>query len=308
MNDMSLRTKLNTGFGAILAILAILGITSFHTVQEMSDMVHNAIERSTTVERSTRLDAAIEKQAAGVRGFLLAGRDNLLDHDEEGKKEYRAVVEELGKTARSDDDKHFFAEIESKYSAYRNVLDREIQLRRAGRTKEAAEMAFSPGTSEVRNALGRTVRDFIAFQEKEKGGVIHRKDILEDNARMVIASRSVVGLGLGIALSALLSRSLVRRISGMLNMIQEIAANNLGAADLDVTSGDEVGRASLALNDMKNKLRSMIKSIAQTADQVASASEEMSSSASQQAFGTEAEKDQAQQVAVAMQEMSANVT
>ena len=51
----------------------------------------------------------------------------------------------------------------------------------------------------------------------------------------------------------------------------------------------------------------MIQSIAQTAEHVASASEEISSSAAQQAQGAETQKDQTTQVATAMQEMSSTV-
>jgi len=62
------------------------------------------------------------------------------------------------------------------------------------------------------------------------------------------------------------------------------------------------------LNRMKNNLRTTIQSIAGTASHVASASEEISSSATQQAQSAETQKDQAVQVATAMQEMSSTVT
>jgi methyl-accepting chemotaxis protein len=58
---------------------------------------------------------------------------------------------------------------------------------------------------------------------------------------------------------------------------------------------------------MKNILREIVHSIAGTAEHVASASEEILSAATRQSQGAEAQKDQATQVATAMQEMSATV-
>jgi len=102
-------------------------------------------------------------------------------------------------------------------------------------------------------------------------------------------------------------RVVVQPLTASAKMAEEIAANNLAVADIDVTSEDELGQAGTALNRMKNNLREIIQSIAGTAEHVASASEEISSSASQQAQGAETQKDQTTQVATAMQEMSATV-
>jgi methyl-accepting chemotaxis protein len=63
----------------------------------------------------------------------------------------------------------------------------------------------------------------------------------------------------------------------------------------------------MALNEMKNNLRSIIQSLAGTADHVASASEEISSSAEQQAQSACTQKDQTTQIATALQEMNITV-
>ncbi len=77
---------------------------------------------------------------------------------------------------------------------------------------------------------------------------------------------------------------------------------------MEVTSQDELGEARhAALNSLKNNLRTVMRPVAGTAEHVASASEEISASATQTANGSETQKDQVHQIATAMQEMSSTV-
>jgi methyl-accepting chemotaxis protein len=98
-------------------------------------------------------------------------------------------------------------------------------------------------------------------------------------------------------------RVVVKPVVASAQLAEEIAANNLAVADIEITSEDELGQAGVALNRMKNNLREVIQTIASTAEHVASASEEISASANQQSQSAETQKDQTTQVATAMQEM-----
>jgi len=99
----------------------------------------------------------------------------------------------------------------------------------------------------------------------------------------------------------------VKPLSASVDLANRIATNDLSAEDLAVESEDEIGANTSALNKMKNNLRQLIESVVGTAEHVASASEEISSSASLQAQAAETQKDQSAQVATAMQEMSSTV-
>ena len=79
-------------------------------------------------------------------------------------------------------------------------------------------------------------------------------------------------------------------LPSVLAMIQEIAAKTSPLTTCRIISQDEIGNAGLALNKMKNNLRELIQSIAGTAERVASASEEISSNATEQAQGADTPK------------------
>jgi methyl-accepting chemotaxis protein len=128
----------------------------------------------------------------------------------------------------------------------------------------------------------------------------------ENNLALLATDLGVLCSGV-VVVFFVVRRIVVKPVVASAKLAEEIAANNLAVADIEVTSADELGQAGVALNRMKNNLREMIRAIAGTAEHVASASEEISASANQQSQSAETQKDQAIQVATAMQEMSSTV-
>ena len=307
MEKMSLKAKLTIGFGTVLAVTAILGVISYSAMSRVSDAADAVLFNSGKKELTESIETAIEKQTTGVRGFLLAGKEELLKHDEEGKRELEESMSKIEKMFVTEEGKKAFAEVSRLSKEFRGIADREIQLRRAGKAKDASELAFSPRTAEVRSELRKSVAGLLELEEKLKLEAEAKQHAIESQVRLLVVSLSAAGILIGVLMAVFIVRSIAKTMRVMLSVIEEIAANNLTVADMEALSQDEIGRAATALNRMKNSLRQMIQSIAGTAEHVASASEEISSSATQQAQGAETQKDQTTQVATAMQEMSSTV-
>jgi len=307
LSKLSLKAKLGVGFGSLLLILVTLGIVTYSSINELdaeSDRFSGAVEKKSL---AIKVEGAIEKQAVGIRGFLLRDQEDLLKHDEEGKQEYKDALDQLTKLVVTDEGKKLLADITRTQQAWRAQADHEIQLRRAGKTSDAVDLVFSPQTSAARGELRKAIADLIAYQEKRRDAAGAEQDATQAHTRWLTVGLSLGGILIGSIVAILTVRSISRGITRMLVMIEQITANDLGISDVEVASGDEIGRATAALNLMKNNLRDLIQSIAGTAEHVASASEEISSSATQQAQSSETQKDQTTQVATAMQEMSSTV-
>ena len=308
MNKLTLKMKLGLGFGTLLVILLISGVVAVSSVGQLADISARADQIMAKKDMASQIEAGIEKQTTAIRGFLLAPKEDLLKHDEDGKKQYAENMDKLAKLLDHQEAKQLFAEIQGNYGLFRANCDREIELQRTHKTKDALALVFSPQTGEIRTRLRTEIAQMSGFQDTLRVEILKEQSTIESRVRWLVIVLGVVGTVVGIGIATLITRSITATMSEMVCLIQEIAANNLAVADMEVKAQDESGKAGEALNRMKNNLRGIIQSIASTAEHVASASEEISSSATQQAQSAETQKDQTVQVATAMQEMSSTVT
>ncbi|MBI4332305.1 MAG: methyl-accepting chemotaxis protein [Chloroflexi bacterium] len=110
------------------------------------------------------------------------------------------------------------------------------------------------------------------------------------------------------AVSILVSRGISQPIHTVMESLKDIA---VGEGDLTrriaVSSKDEIGELSHWFNTFVEKIQGTISSVVGTADNVASASGELSSLSTQIADGTRDQMEKAAQVAAASEEMSATV-
>jgi methyl-accepting chemotaxis protein len=307
MNNLSLKMKLGIGFGTLLLTLVAMGLLAYHSFGRLVDVSQRVDLIMAKKDMSSLIEASIEKQSAGIRGFLLVGREDLLLHDEEGKKEFAENMESLGKLLVTDEGKRLHAEIRRFYDEFRATADREIQLRRAGSDKEAAELAFNPQASATRTQLRQAVADMVALEDKLKGEAIKEQATDHSRSILMVVGLTVLGIVFGLLVAIVTTRSITGVISSMLSLIREIAHKNLDIEDMHVSGEDEIGQACTALNEMKNGLRDIIQQIADTAQRVASASQELSVTSQQISANSEETSAQAGTVSQATQHVSQNL-
>ena len=99
----------------------------------------------------------------------------------------------------------------------------------------------------------------------------------------------------------------IKPITSCAQFAEKIANKDLALQDLTITSEDEVGKAMLALNTMKNTLREMVQSIAGTALNVSKASEQVSETSQQITANSQETSAQANVVSNATQQVSQNL-
>jgi methyl-accepting chemotaxis protein len=307
MNKLSLRMKLGLSSGNLLVFLAAMGYLAYNSVGQLAEITARADGVMVKTYLTSQIVAATEKQTAGIRGFLLAGKADFLKDDEQGKQQFAESMDKLTKLLTLEESKKLQADIRQHYATFRIGSDREIELRRANKLKQAEALMFNPQMNQARIQMRSALFDMAAVEDQARKQIIKEQTAMESHVRFMVVIIAFAGMLIGMGIAQLIARSVSRAIARMLGLIQQIADNNLSMADMKVDSGDDIGKADAGLNRMKNNLREIILSIAGTASHMASASEEISSSATQQAQSAETQKDQTVQVATAMQEMSSTV-
>jgi methyl-accepting chemotaxis protein len=307
MRNSILKAKLGMGFGSVLIVLVAMGFVAYKSIAQMAEISERVDAVMVKKDMASQMEAAVEKQSTALRGFLITGKEDLLQQEEEGKREFAENMDSLGKLLSTEEGKRLHAEIRRNYDGFRATADQEIELRRAGKTKKATGLIFSAPTAEIRANLRKAVADMKKLQDKLKEEALKNQAAVETRVRLTVMILAIVGVLAGLVLAALLTRSICSRIALMLALIQEIASNNLAAEDLTITSGDELGTAGAALNLMKANLHHRIQSIAGTAEQVAASSQQLSATSQQITANLEETTAQAHVVSEASGQVNNNL-
>ena len=122
--------------------------------------------------------------------------------------------------------------------------------------------------------------------------------------RALAIAALLVGLGVGVIVSIVIVRSLVRSAQGLADASAAIAAGDLTARS-NVTSEDELGAIGRSFNHMADTFGAVISKLRVSADQVAAAATQLSAASTQTASGAEEVACQAGTVATAGEQMAA---
>jgi methyl-accepting chemotaxis protein len=308
VSKLSLKMKLAVGFGGPLLILMATGVVSYFSLQRLDELSADATEKARAAVVMRNIESRINDQKAEVRGYLLdSGRQEELEQYSNNNRLLADSFAKLDSYVRTEKGRRILVQLREGSDGYHRVLDRILELQRAGKTQEASSLMYEPETVALHNQAAKALSDLLARSEELAGAARREQEAMESRAMALILGFVIVGLVVGFGMAAGFARNITGRVSQIVGTIQAIAEGNLSLEDMQIKNHDEVGRAGILLNQMKNDLRGMIRSIVGAAEHVASASEEIASAVTQSAEGSRTQSDQTAQLATAMQEMSSSV-
>ncbi len=308
MRNLSLRMKLAVGFGVPLLILVVVGAVSYASFQKAGELSADAVNKVRSQVLMVRIEDRISEQRNEVRGFLIDGsRKEEIERYAENNRLLADAFTELDGFVQTEKGKQMLAGIRAASDAYERQMDRIIELQRAGKTKEAADLVYAPQTAGLRDEVGGGLRKLE--QRGEELETASRREQAAAESRMTVVLVSLVFAGLigGSWMAVYTLRNITGRVSQMVASMQAITNNDLSWDDMTIKNKDEIGVAGKLQNQMKNHLRRMVRSIAETAERVAAASEELSNTSQQITTNSEETSAQAKVVSDSAQTVSQNL-
>lgn len=304
MKKLSLKAKLWINCGSLLLILLLVGGIALKTALTTQTLAGTVQFDSHKQDLSAAIQLAIEKEKVG-------GRDALLHDDNQyliaARAEFQQKSEELKPLLTSSTSYQLFSQIQDENAAYCRLVDQGIQRHQAGDHPGAVEIFYGSASKQVRADLKKSTDDLIDWYADLADKAAKEQVAGNKSAVSVIPIMTALGFVIGIGIAVFVIRSLVASIKAIVSVMESISNHNLCIPDVEVTTDDELGQAGRALNTMKANLSRMVRSITQSAEQLAGATEEIAQGAKQNSSSAHAEAEQAFQVASAMQEMSATV-
>lgn len=160
------------------------------------------------------------------------------------------------------------------------------------------------------NALGslldKTLESMISLNQQGADAAATAATSLYQRAQWIVSTIIVIALIATLLLAWALTRSITTPINQALNVARRIASGDL-TGKIASDGKDEAAQLLDALADMQGNLRSTIHGIGESARQLASAAEEMSSVMEQSTRSLQQQNDQIEMAATAVTQMSTAV-
>jgi methyl-accepting chemotaxis protein len=307
MKHIGLRAKLALGFGTLLVLLVLTGLVGYYSTSRVIAAAEGAGFSMKRKELATEVELAVRNQARSGFYYVFIGDPSSLGQYEQNKREAAQRLDELSTMITAEKGKTLVTKLRESTERMSAVDEQAIELKEQKRSREASDIVAG---TKVQSAMNRVVADCAeleTWEDKLTQDDLKAEHQTESQADRLTLFLVACGLLIGITIAVLIGRSITGSLKNMLGMIQKVSAKDLTAEDVGVGADDEVGHAELALNSMKNTLHDLVRSIARTAERLASASEQISVSANRSVETARIQADQTQQVAVSMQQMATAV-
>jgi methyl-accepting chemotaxis protein len=295
------RMILVQGASALITLAAIAGLSYLLRISATS--AENLVATARTQNQSSFALLDLLTQVQGTMQKLVQATDpdvmeSLVKQNESLVKQVQAKVQEVAAGESS---------VETSFTALVQANEEVKSLVMQGRNAESHQAVIEKSNPSFAALLGR-----IAEYQNKLGQRLNEQALQvktrTERREFTILGLAGVGVLLLIAFGAALVRNVSKALTNMIAMVKDVAQ---GEGDLtkrlQAGSQDELGELAKWFNTFLDKLHRIIAQVAATAEHVASASEELSSSATLQAQGAETQRDQTAQVATALQEMAATV-
>jgi methyl-accepting chemotaxis protein len=311
---LKIRSKILLGFIAVLALMAIVGLTGYFSTSRiyaaMQEM--NAVNLP-QVDLLTQTDRDLQQLLVAERSIIFANAESevfggLVKEYEENFLQSNERWEKFKALDLSADKRALIPEYDQARKAW-EVISKQIVDGRKADTMEGRRLAIDLSLGEGKQKFEK-MRDYLdrlqdmALQEsvadvKSAGSVYNR-------AAAAIFVTLIAAIVVGAFLALLISRGITKPLSEAVAVTSALAEGDLRMS-IAVTSTDETGQMLGSIKTMVEKLQNVVLDVKTSADNVASGSRQLSGGAEQMSQGTTEQAASAEEASSSIEEMNATI-
>jgi len=318
--NLSLGGKLTMAFGSISLILAIVALWSITGIGNIVSDAEHVIEgnkfRGNLQEKYIQHMQWVDKLSTFVYDKKATSVELQTDPHKcafglwyygNGLKEVEQMAPELLPIFKDMEQPHVLLHgsavkiIDEKKNLNSNASDGNSNFVGLNKSEDILKNETHPNLEKIAVLFKKAIEDsksYILTDEHMLSGA--------KSTRFVILLLGLVAIIIAIGLTLIITRVLVTPIKKAVSFAQDIADGNL-QANVSCSTNDEMGQLCNALSDMAEKLRNIVNEIIEGADNISSASMEMSGTAQTVSQGASEQAAATEEVSASMEQMTANI-
>ncbi|MDN7430770.1 methyl-accepting chemotaxis protein [Burkholderia sp. AU45388] len=310
--NLKIGRRLATGFGLSLAFVCLLGamaLWQIGRVYQETEKISNVVVPTVQTLGDLRSQANAVRRAT-LRGLLEAdqqGRDAQRVAHDTALRQYDAVFSRYKSLATSTGGAQLVREIESKWSDFQRLNQRQLDAMARGQTDtpEVRELATKAAAVEFASFVKAVDAAVQASREQSEAAnasasASYHEAVIETG--LLVAIAFVAGIGVAI----LITRSITRPLARAVSVAQTVAQGDL-TSEIDASGKDETAMLLTALKEMNERLARMVGDIQHSADSIATASSEIAAGNIDLSQRTEEQAASLEETAASMEQLTSTV-
>ncbi|AZF04596.1 Methyl-accepting chemotaxis sensor/transducer protein [Pseudomonas sp. R5-89-07] len=310
IRSLNIAPRAGLGFGVLALMVCALGgfaLLQMANMREQSDQVENNWLPSVMAVGDMSQDL-LRIRALTLR--LLVNRDpQALAQNEQklidlksGLQHGQTLYEALIVLAQ---ERTLFERFKSQEQQYLQRQEQVMAFSKAGQL-DAAVNVVNGEMNQLADDMAMSLRDLVALNKASANQAASLAQRVFNQSRNWVIGMILLTALVTIGLAVWLTRSIVLPLAQSLKLAQGVAGGDL-TGEIHVSGNDEPARLQRALKGMQENLRDTIRRIAQSSNQLASASEELSCVTEDATRGLQQQNQEIEQAATAVNQMTAAV-
>ncbi len=311
LKNVKIGSKLVSSYVIVALLCAVVGVMGIVKIKEI-DRADTLLYEHITVPLGdvTRLTSTFQQVRVNIRDYIHAQSDE----DERMKREaittlcanfndemqkYKSSVLNANNLAQADKTQKLFEHYMSFMPETEGYVKAKEHEKAAAMLKNAA---WVKAAGDIDNAMREIVEINIAAARK----VADNNSSVAHNASLVMILIGVVAVAFALTIGIVISRGITIPLAKGVGFAEKLASGDL-MAKIDIDQKDEVGVLAQAMQNMANKLREVSTVVMIGADNILSASIQISASSQQMSQGSNEQASSAEEISSAMEQMVANI-
>ena len=219
------------------------------------------------IQEAMKVEASVVDMETGMRGFLLAGKEEFLAPYKAGQNNFFGTIDNLAKTVNANPAQvALLSEIKTNINGWQeNVTEPSIALRtEIGDAKTMNDMAKLIGEARGKAYFDKFRDQIKTFVGRETNLMGERKKDAEKtsaNTMLTVIAGTIITVLFAIILSFIITRSITKPLSQTMEVLEAVADGDL-TKQIDLDRKDEIGQ----MGDNLNKATDYIREIADAAE------------------------------------------
>ena len=310
LRNMRIGLRAGLSFGVLASLLVIVGMFGLGQMAKLRESAL-VIEQSWMPSIENIHDSAAYVASIRLEALRLATTDESRIRDTSKsllgrhRSELQTLLQHHESLLSDAEEGEKLKQLKVNVDAYLNLVGQIVALVDKDQQQDAIDL-LNTRLAPQGVILSKSLEELIVFNQNGVEAAVASAAQMYTNAQWVVGLIIVFALLATLVLAWLLTRSITAPLGQALSVARTIAAGDL-SQPIVVRGKDEPAQLLTALAAMQEQLQTTIRGISESAQQLASAAEEMSSVMEQSTRGLQAQNDEIEQAATAVTEMSAAV-